>query len=98
MKILAIEKEISGNSNNDYLPHMKTEALRVWELYESEVIREIYFDKIMHNAVIIMECKDIEEARANLETLPLVKEGLITFDYFALEPYTGFSRLFEQKE
>lgn len=98
MKILAIEKEIPGNSNNDYLPYMKAEALRVWELYESEVIREIYFDKTMHNAVIIMECKDIEEARANLETLPLVKEGLIIFEYFALEPYTGFSRLFEQKE
>ena len=42
----------------------------------------------------MLECKDVEEAEDHLKTLPLVKEGLIDFDIIALEPYSGFSRLF----
>ena len=31
-----------------------------------------------------------------LATLPLVQEGLITFELIPLAPYPGFARLFEQ--
>jgi hypothetical protein len=48
--------------------------------------------------VLILECADIEEAREVLNTLPLVKEGLITFDVIPLVPYPGFSRLFADYE
>lgn len=95
MKILAIEKEMPNISDNEFKPHLKAEALRVWELYKSEIFRELYFDKNKHNAVIILECKDINEAEEYLKTLPLFKEGLIGFEIIALEPYSGFSRLFE---
>ncbi len=94
MKILAIEKELPNISGTDFKPHLKAEAFRVWELYQSGIIRELYFDKDKHNAVIILECQDIKEAEENLKTLPLVKEGLICFEIIALEPYSGFSRLF----
>lgn len=94
MKILAIEKEIPGVTGEAFKPHMKPEALRVWELYKSEIIREIYFGKKEHNAVIILECKDMKEAEEYLNTLPLVKERLISFEIIELEPYSGFSRLF----
>lgn len=94
MKILAIEKEMPDASVEAFKPHLRAEALRVWELYKSEIIREFYFDKDKHNAVIILECKDIGEADEYLNTLPLVKEGLIRFEIIALEPYSGLSRLF----
>jgi muconolactone delta-isomerase len=99
LKILAIEKEIADISSDEararaYEPHLKAEAFRVWDLYKSGVFREIYFDQHKHTAVIIMECEDVEEAEDHLKTLPLVKEGLIDFDIIALEPYSGFSRLF----
>lgn len=101
MKILAIEREIADISSDEarvraYKPHLKAEAFRVWELYKSGVFREIYFDKHKHTAVIILECKDVEEAEDHLKTLPLVKEGLIDFEVIALEPYSGFSRLFAE--
>jgi len=95
MKILAIEKEMPNVSSEDFKPHLRAEAVRAWELYQSEVFREIYFDKSSHNAVIILECEDLEEAEKYLDTLPLVKEGLISFEIIALEPYSGFSRLFD---
>lgn len=95
MKILAIEKEISDKSDHNFKRYLKAEALRVWELYQAGIFRELYFDKNKHNAVIILECKDIKEAEEKLGTLPLVKEGLIDFDIIPLEPYSGFARLFE---
>lgn len=94
MKILAMEKEIPNFFGGDFKPHLRAEALRVWELYQAGIFRELYFDQEKHNAVIILECNDTNEAEEILKTLPLVKEGLIRFDIIALEPYSGFSRLF----
>ena len=74
----------------------KAEARRAWELYQKGIFREIFFEKKNRNAVIVMECRDAEEARDILETLPLVQNGLIQFDLLELEPYPGFARLFER--
>jgi len=40
-------------------------------------------------------CTNENEARNILDTLPLVKEKLITFDLLPLVPYDGLARLFE---
>ena len=96
MKILAIEREVEGKEQKDFEPHLKSEALHVWNLYQEEVIREIYFDKAKHTAVIILECIDEKEARSILYKLPLVKENLISFDIIPLVPYTGLGRLFKE--
>ena len=76
MKILAIEKNVSGVKEEQYTPHLKTEALKVWELFQAEKIREFYFSKD-NSAILILECSDEKEASETLESLPLVKEGLI---------------------
>jgi len=92
MKILAIEKEINGISNHELEPHLRDESLKVLELFEQGVIREIYFDQ-SHCAVIILECNTIKEANSILNKLPLVKNKLIQFEIRELKPYLGFSRL-----
>ncbi len=93
MKILAIEKEVTGIKDEQYIPHLKSEALKAWELYQSEKIRELYFTKD-NFAVLILECSDEEECKEILSSLPLVKKGLIKFEIMTLLPYPGFSRLF----
>jgi hypothetical protein len=98
MKILAIEKEVSGVKEEDYKPFLKSEALKVWELYQQGIIRELYFTQTDNSAVLILECKDADEANKHLDTLPLVKEGLIKFDVLPLIPYSGFERLFSDIE
>ena len=95
MKILAIEKEVNGITEEQIRPFLKTEAQKVWELYQNGLIREIYFTKNSHNAVLVLECTDENEAIKVLNTLPLVKEKLISFDLSPLVPYDGFARLFE---
>lgn len=106
MKILAIEKEIPGIKEEQYTPHLKSEALQVWKLYQAGKIRELYFSqpKIDQHpakqnsfAVLILECSDEKGALEIIGSLPLVKEGLIEFEIIPLLPYPGFSRLFEQK-
>jgi muconolactone delta-isomerase len=94
MKILAIEKEVPGATEEQFAPYLKAEAVRAWELYQAGVCRELDFNRDNHCAVLIFECSDVEEARRVLDTLPLVKAGLITFDIIPLAPYPGFARLF----
>lgn len=94
MKILALEQEIPGAAAEAFKPHLKAEAIRVWELYQAGVFRELYFRQDRSDAVLMLECRDVEEAKEVLNTLPLVKAGLITFDLIPLSPYPGFARLF----
>ena len=94
MKILAIERELPGATAEAFKQHGKAEAARAWELYQEGVIRELYFRADQTSAVLILECEGVEEAFGFLDTLLLVREGLITFDIIPLAPYPGFSRLF----
>lgn len=97
MKILAMEKELTGGTEEKFTLHSASEAARAWELYQAGVFRELYFRMDCPCAVLILECAGVEEAQNVLNTLPLVKEGLIAFDLIPLIPYPGFSRLFYEK-
>ncbi len=94
MKILALEREKTGLTAEEFAPHLIGEARTVWELMQAGHIREIYFTKENHTAVIMLEAAGRAEAREILDRLPLVSEGLIEFDVLSLEPYDGFERLF----
>ena len=94
MKLLAIERELSDGAAGDFAPHLAAEASRAWELYQAGIIRELYFRADCHEAVLVLECADIEEAQQMLDTLPLVRESLIAFELIPLAPYPGFARLF----
>ena len=93
MKILAVEKEAAEVSAEDIKPHLKAESQKILELYEEGIIREIYFHRDNHTAVMVLECIDEVEAENFLQSLPLVSAGLITFEITPLIPYLGFSRL-----
>ncbi|GIL14499.1 MAG: hypothetical protein BroJett038_32190 [Chloroflexota bacterium] len=94
MKFLALEHEVPGVADEQFAPHLKAEAARAWELYLDGVIRELYFRADRHEAVLVLECPDMDAARAALDSLPLVRERLITFEIIPLAPYPGFARLF----
>ncbi len=96
MKILAIEREGPGCNPDFFQPLLKAEANRVWDLQQCGFVREIWFIASDHTAVIILECESVEDARAQLQKLPLVQAGLINFDLLPLVPYDGFARLFEK--
>jgi hypothetical protein len=94
MILLAIEQEIPGTPSEAFRPHLLAEAIKVWELYQAGVFRELYFRSDPSCAVLVLECEDVQAAHATLHTLPLVQAGLMTFEGIPLVPYPGFARLF----
>ena len=94
MKILAMETEIPGVNWNGAAALLKDEARHVYELYLSGALREIWFTEA-HDAVIMLECTDLDEAERLLGDLPLVRDGLIRFALHELRPYDGYARLME---
>jgi hypothetical protein len=94
MKILALEIEKPGVEGSAFQPFLKDEAQKVWQLYQQDFIREIYFRADQTSAVLILECSSLDEAVAKLSELPLVSEGLIEFELIPLKPYPGLARLF----
>lgn len=95
MKIIAIEKEIAGTNAGDFEPFLKDEAHHLWQLYNSDVVREVYFRTDDNTAVIIMECDSLFHAKEIIAEFPLVQNKLIEFELIPLKPYDGFERLFE---
>jgi len=92
MKILAIEKELKTVDWENESPTLFDEAKAVYQMVLQDILREVYFTE-NKNAVLILECKNKDEARQLLGQLPLVKKELIGFEIVELHPYTGFSRL-----
>ncbi len=94
MKILALAIELPDATPEQFMPHLPAESRRVWEMYLAGSLREIYFRQELHSAVLMLECADTAEAQALLDTLPLVKAGVIRFDLLPLVPYDGYEILF----
>lgn len=95
MKILAIEKSETRFDEATLRNLLASEAKQVWNLYKNGTVREIYFTKNNHRAVLILECENESAAEEILDTLPLVKEKLIQFEIIPLQAYDGFERLFK---
>lgn len=91
MKFLAFEKEIGNVDWKNHEKLLKTEALKVHELYLQGIIREIYFDECK-NAILILETKTKYEAESLLKNLPLAKAQMVQFKIIELNPYSGFQR------
>ena len=98
MKILALEKEVPGVNDGQFTDDiLKAEARKAWELYQSGVLRELYFTADKDEAVLVLKCESADEARRQLSELPLMRAGLIDFQVIPLVAYPGFARLFAQK-
>ncbi|MDP3461232.1 MAG: hypothetical protein Q8S18_00415 [Bacteroidales bacterium] len=94
MKFLAIEKDNASSTGQADRDLLELEAREVYALYQQGIIREMYFNQ-NHEAVLLLECKDMKAAEESLSRLPLVSNGLISFEISELRPYTGFERLFK---
>jgi hypothetical protein len=94
MKILALEHELPNATAEGFQQYARDEARKVWELTQAGVIRESYFRADRSEAVLVLECQSVDEAREALSTLPFVKNQLIIFELIPLRAYSGFERLF----
>ena len=96
MKVLALGLATAPADDPRFAELRPAEARRAWELYQADVLREIYFRADRPNGVLVFEVPDVAAARAAVDSLPLVAAGLIDFDLVPLKPYPGFARLFAE--
>jgi hypothetical protein len=94
MKILAIEKDNGSGTRQADRDLLEQEAREVYALYQQGIIREMYFNQ-NHEAVLLLECSNMEAAENVLARLPLVEQQIIKFEISELRPYTGFERIFK---
>lgn len=67
------------------------EGQRVKELYAAGVVRQIWKRADIGGAAILWEAASEDEARKAVESLPLLKAGMLEIVAFVpLEPYAGF--------
>ncbi len=74
---------------------LKQEAKVLWDLQKNGIIRNIWFTKNSREAILIIEAEDSKRTKEIINTFPLVKEGLITYDVVELVAYDGYERLFK---
>lgn len=92
LKFLAVEKEIKLIPSELREEILKSEAKKVLEISRQGILSEIYFNE-ENCAILILNCRDRQEAIRLLDSLPLCIQGYISFELHQLNPYTGFSRL-----
>jgi hypothetical protein len=97
MKVLAIGHAQPGIGWEDIAPYVGEEARSVWELYESDRVREFYL-RAAHRpgVVLVFETDDVSEAERLVAALPIVEAGLLDFEVVPLRPYMGLRELFEE--
>lgn len=74
----------------DIEPHLAAEAKKALQFVADDFFREIYSRTDGKGAIVVIEAADEAEAREKLESLPLAKAGLLSFDIYGTKPYRGF--------
>lgn len=73
------------------------EADRVWELYEAGVLIEIYLFADMSGAVILLDTETEAEAAEAIESLPMVREKVLTPDIRPMTVWPEMCRMLSEK-
>jgi hypothetical protein len=96
MKVLAVGHARGGVKWKDIAPYVGDEARNMWEVYESDQLREFYLRADhLPGVVLVFECDDVTEAERLVAALPIAEAGLLDFEVIPLRPYIGFRELFK---
>ncbi len=94
MKFLAMSRRVAGVGPERVAEHAVTEALQAFRLMRSGVFEQLYFSPDWKGAVLVIQAASRDEAQAALDSLPMVRERVIEFDLWQLDPYDHYQRLF----
>lgn len=95
MQILALSRRLPGTTPEQLAALAAAEAAAAHALLVDGVVRSIHMCPDRPGSMVVLECASLDDARAALARLPMVREGLIAFDLSRLLPYTGYEALFD---
>jgi len=92
MQFLSISCRRTGRfTDADFAARVDEEAERARALYAEGVIRQIWHRGDIGGACIVWEADSETDARAKLNTLPMVQAGMLEVTLIPLIPYAGFA-------
>ena len=94
MQILALSRRNPGVGTQQLAPLQHEEAAAAHRLMVDGVLRSAHMCPERPGSMLVLECAGLDEAQAHLQTLPMVKAGLLSFELSRMLPYTGYSILF----
>lgn len=78
----------------DHQEILADEAKVIWQSFRAGNLRNIWLTENKNDAVLIFESDSEAFVKSILDSLPLVQEGMISYQVIGLTPYKGFERLF----
>jgi hypothetical protein len=98
MKILVLDRPRPETTMERIAPVLREETLYAWRLYASDVVRELHLRIDRPGVALILECKDVEEARQVMGSFPLARAGLVDFEVIPLGPFLSLQSLFAAEQ
>jgi muconolactone delta-isomerase len=78
-------------TDSDFAPFLEDEAQHARTLYMEGAVRQIWYRGDRRGACSILEADSADAARALIESLPLVRAGMLELEnLIPLLPYRGF--------
>jgi muconolactone delta-isomerase len=99
MQFLTVSRRIEAFADSDFAPLVEEEGCQARILYGGGFIRQIWHRADRPGACILFEAESEDQVRERLNTLPMVKAGMLDVTIIPLKPYAGFqSHDFGRKE
>jgi muconolactone delta-isomerase len=91
MQFLSLSRRRSDRfTEAEFTALVDAEIAQARALYADGFIRQIWHRGDVGGACILLEADSLEQARARLHTLPMVRTGMLEVSIVPLQPYAGF--------
>jgi hypothetical protein len=94
MKILVTLQTTEGTKPEDLRTHIVEENKAVWELYKTDVIREMYFRGDGREAIFVVESVNENAEEETFSQLLMVRDELLEAEFILLKPFTQIESAF----
>jgi hypothetical protein len=95
MKVFAIATASSALTPEKLGEHMPNEVPATLKLYLDGHVEQFWFRE-KAGPIFLMNVESVEQAKATLDKLPLVADGLMSYEYLPVGPLAPLGRLIQK--
>ncbi len=97
MMVVGLGKPRPGVPMEKVFTKVREEVTMGWDLYSKGIFRQLLYRHDEGGVVIIMEVKDMDEAKRITAKMPMVEAGLTEWELIPVGPFTHFEALFPKE-
>jgi hypothetical protein len=94
MQLLALFHARAGAMPTDFMPLREIEERALWPLWQSGMVRQMWFRQDSPQPVFLLEAADATTAQLALAELPMVQAQLFSVELIALRNFDAMQVLF----